>query len=148
MLPDSMESLPQAMNAFLPAGIRIASVRPIQGFTGMKFPSLSSVHWGSTFLLTGSCIKANAAEISDKLLMLMNDKVELSSFSLVLGDDKESIQILLPFTGRRELGLSSLFEAAIGTTIRNSAVQVRRLAQYARASDGNPISYSHFYGIA
>ena len=146
-LPDNLSDLPEAINAFLPLGIRIISVQQVQGFTGIKFPSLSSVHWGSSFLISGPYMKSHALEICNQLEACIANRIELSSASLNLENDKASIQILLPFTGKRELGLSSLFEAATGMTIRSSAVYVQRLAQYAKASDGNPVSYAHFYGI-
>ena len=146
-LPEDLISLPEIINAFLPQGIRVTSVKQIQGFVGIKFPSLSSIHWGSSFLVSGSLISSHAVEICSELQAFVDKRLELTSASLSIGKEKSIIQILLPFTGKRELGLSSLFETATGMSIRNSDVQVQRLAQYAKASDGSPVSYTHFYGI-
>jgi radical SAM superfamily enzyme YgiQ (UPF0313 family) len=146
-LPVNLDCIPEAMNSSLPIGIRIISVQHIPGFVGIKFPSLSSIHWGSSFLLSGPFIMSQAVKISYQLETCINNKIELSAASLTLAQDKASILVLLPFTGKRELGLSSLFEAATGTSIRTSAVIVKRLAQFARASDGNPVSYTDFYGV-
>ena len=146
-LPEDFIGLPEIINTFLPQGIRVASVKQIQGFIGIKFPSLSSIHWGSSFLISGSLISSNAVEICSELQAIMDKRLELTSASLSIEKEKSIIQILLPFTGKRELGLSSLFETATGNSIRNSDVQVQRLAQYAKTSDGSPVSYTHFYGI-
>lgn len=147
-LPNDLILLPEAMNAFLPLGIRIESVHQIQGFTGTKFPSLSSIHWGSCFLITGPFDTIQPMDVYHKLKTYLSNRNELSSASITSGRDMLTLQVLLPFTGKRELGLSSIFETATGITIRNSSVQVQRLAQYARAPDGKPISYLHFYGIS
>jgi radical SAM superfamily enzyme YgiQ (UPF0313 family) len=147
-LPEATLDLGRAMNSFLPEGIRISSVSRIHGFVGIKFPSLSSVHWGSSYSVDVSDLNMNPSLILSRLQDVFTAKNELASASLSLGEHEKSIFVLLPFTGNRQLGLSSLFESATGITIRSSSVQVTRLTQFARGPDGNPVSYMNFYGIS
>jgi radical SAM-linked protein len=146
--PDDTSSISRAMNTYLPEGIRIQFVSRIPGFVGVKFPSLSSVHWGSSYCIDVPGIDFDSSMIMSKMQELIASTAELSSASLSLDEQINSILVLLPFTGKRELGLSSLFETATGIAIRNSTVQVKRLSQFARGTDGNPIPYKDFYGIS
>ena len=146
-LPENIDVLPAAINTFLPMGIRIVSASSLDGFIGVKFQSLSSVHWGSSFLITGLADTSQASEVFTRLESAMHARPELTSATLVLDTANGAIQVMLPFTGKRELGLSSIFESATGITIRKSCVHVKRLAQYARTPEGSPVSYPHFYGI-
>ena len=146
-LPKYISTIADIMNSFLPEGIHILSVAQIKGFIGQKFPSLSSVHWGSSYQITAPYLDFDAGNNIIKLQELIASKTELDSASISLEEDGRSIQVLLPFTGRRELGLSSLFETSTGIVIRNSKVQVHRVAQYAKGKDGRPVSYRHFYCI-
>jgi radical SAM-linked protein len=145
--PDDLANSSRDLNSFLPEGIRIHYVAPIQGFVGVKFPSLSSVHWGSSYSMEFPGLELDTSIILSKLQDLIAGKTELGSTVISTDENKNSILVMLPFTGKRELGLSSVFESATGIVIRNSSVQVKRLAQYARGPDGTPIPYQNFYGI-
>jgi radical SAM superfamily enzyme YgiQ (UPF0313 family) len=146
-IPSELDSFPGVIDSFLPKGIHIHSIKLVPGFVGIRFPSLSSVHWGSCFLITILDNDVNITKIYLQLQSLITTRTELSSASIIMVMDKPMIQVLLPFTGKRELGLSSLYETATGASIRNSSVHVQRIAQYAKSSDGSPVSYQHFYRI-
>jgi radical SAM-linked protein len=106
---------------------------------GKRFPSLSSVHWGSRFridLLETGFVPVRFADYLDSLLA-KDDRISGAELSIT----DTTMDILLPFAGTRELGIPAIFEAAFGAPIRDSRVSVRRVAQYAKRADGTPTAY-------
>jgi radical SAM superfamily enzyme YgiQ (UPF0313 family) len=137
----------QRLNAFLPDGLAIEAIAPYTVPVG-RFQSLSSVHWGSLFRLDFATGDYTTFKLKDDLESAMNAH-DLLKQSVITVSHAGSMDLLLPFTGKRELGLIGLFQTYCKLNLRDIAVLVTRVAQYAKsADDGLPISYEQFYSVS
>ncbi|MDX9897409.1 MAG: DUF2344 domain-containing protein [Spirochaetia bacterium] len=125
-----IDAIIPSINKFLHGELQIQEARILACPDGARFPSLSSVHWGSRFTidlietgLEASSFLAFFGELKDKEPRLADASCEAHD---------RCIDLLLPFTGTRELGLSALFESAFGVPIRESRVSVMRVIQFAK----------------
>ncbi len=130
-------------NAFLHAEMQILEAVILTCEDGKRFPSLSSVHWGSRFSIDLLDTGFEPARFADYFAGLQAKDDRISAAELRVSGTV--MEILLPFAGTRELGIPSIFDAAFGASIRDSKVSVRRLAQYAKALDGARTSYFKRY---
>jgi len=138
----------EEIGRFLPRGIRPVWVKEARGFEGRKFPSLSSAHWGSLFELDFSRAPDLGLEESVYGLTLAARESELLRGTSVELVSAAAMRVLLPFSGKREYGLSAMFEKACGIALRDSAVAVCRVEQYAKTADGGRTAYERFYGLS
>ncbi|MBU0928415.1 MAG: TIGR03936 family radical SAM-associated protein [Spirochaetes bacterium] len=130
-------------NAQLHESLRIREARLLECADGKRFPSLSSVHWGSRFKVE---LLDTGFDPRDFVRAFDARKAQAESIAAgtaTAGDS--SIELLLPFAGSRELGLPALFEAAFGASIRDARVAVKRLAQYAKGESGTTMNYFDRY---
>jgi hypothetical protein len=134
----------QQINAFLHSDLQIKSINMINSFDGVKVPSLSSSHWGSLFNL---CFQYSDLDIAifDKSFRNLSSSNSIIAEAKIISSINFDIKILLPFTGTKKFGLSSIFEKIYGVTIRESKVSVTRLNQYAKKIDGTFTSYYDMY---
>lgn len=132
-----------AANRLLHGDMQFQKTRILECIDGKRFPSLSSVHWGSCFLLDLLDTKLEAEKFVKYYKSLIEHKPQLATGSVQFQATK--IEIMLPFAGTRELGLSTLFETAFGVSIRESKVSVRRLAQYAKYGENERLAYFDRY---
>ena len=140
---EPISNLITRLNRFLHEELQIREARVLTCADGIRFPSLSSLHWGSRFsidlLETGleaSTFVTYFAALKDKENRLTEGSCEANA---------KCIQLLLPFTGTRELGLSTLFESSFGVPIRESRVSVIRELQYAKSINGGMSTYFDRY---
>lgn len=132
-------------NRFLHGDMQFQETRYLECIDGKRFPSISSMHWGSLFSVDLLETGLDPEKFYAFYTALVGVKPQLAG-----GSAKSSatrIEIMLPFAGTRELGLPSLFESTFGVSIRESNVSVRRLAQYAKSTDGERISYFERYSM-
>ncbi len=130
-------------NRLLHNDMQFQETQILECIDGKRFPSLSSVHWGSCFLLDLLNTGLDAEKFGQYFKQLVNAKPQLTGGSTKIQGN--CIKILLPFAGVRELGLPSIFEAAFGISIRESKVSVQRIEQYAKYGEGQRISYFDRY---
>lgn len=138
------EAIADKMGRFLPRGLSLRWTREIEGYVGKKFPSLSSIHWGSVFGLDVSASVYGAGELAEGLKAASAGQAALAELAVEEVDG--ALRILLPFAGKREFGLSALFEKATGSPLRDSGIAITREAQYAKL-DGTRISYSRYFRL-
>ncbi len=138
----------EAVQSFLPEGLSIDFAAVIQGYEGKRIPSLSMLHWGSEFSL------AFSAELSldfEACCLALGHEVArhpaLYGASVSHDQATRSCTVLLPFGGKRELGLQSLFKAACGVDLRDTGILVTRLRQFAKSPQGGAISYREFFNV-
>lgn len=142
--PDSdPASLMTAANEYLHVDLKIHAALLLECREGRRFPSLSSVHWGSRFKIDFSADSFNP-EIFKAHVDTVASRTE-SLAGLAISCAGTTIELLLPFTGKRELGLPGLFEAAYGRSLREAKVSVLREAQYAKDESGSRIGYFDRY---
>lgn len=119
-------------NRLLHVDLQIGDFIAVPVIDGKHFDSLSAVHWGSHFSigLAGTSLDpgALAATLDSNMALIP----ALAGYRVGQSDDR--VELDLPFTGKREYGLSALFEKASGIPIRESGVQVIRRQQYARVA--------------
>jgi len=127
----SLESCIASANAHLHIEMQVKSFIFLECEDGKKFPSLSSVHWGSRFFIDVLDSGIVAEHLAAKFIDAVKGIEPLSGFSIDIR--ATTVEILLPFTGKREYGLSALFEKASGIPIREARISVRRIEQYAKA---------------
>jgi hypothetical protein len=132
-----------ATNRLLHGDMQFQETRILECVDGKRFPSLSSVHWGSRLLLDLLATGLDPELFVKHFRTMVEEKPQLASGSAEF--KSTLIEIMLPFAGTRELGLPSLFETVFGVSIRESKVSVRRIAQYAKYGDGERISYFDRY---
>jgi len=130
-------------NRLLHGDMQFKEARILECIDGKRFPSLSSVHWGSRFLLDLLDTGLEARKFEQYFNNLIKAKPQLAGGSC--GYSSNKIEIMLPFAGTRELGLPALFEAGFGVSIRESKVSVRRIAQFAKYGEGDHILYFDRY---
>jgi len=130
-------------NAQLHGEMQIQEASLIECVDGKRFPSLSSVHWGSRFAIDLLETDLEAAAFVRFFEQTQAVKAQIAGGSALANGTV--IELLLPFAGTRELGLPALFEAAFGVSIRDSRVSVRRLSQFAKRDDGGTTSYFERY---
>ena len=142
-LPADPVEIASAANRLLHGDLRILEARSLLCPDGRKFPSLSSVHWGSRYrvdlLETGLDPRLLVATV----LKFIQSEPLLAEASVEA--DGTVVTLLLPFAGKRELGLPAIFEGAYGFSIREARISVRRVAQYAKATDGSVVPYGERY---
>jgi len=100
-----------------------------------KPPSLSSVYWGSTFLIDAASSGIDVAAFAERGRAALVAIDALADGTLSLREDG-SLELLLPFTGKRETGLSSLFQSWSGQALRETEARLTRIRQYARGPRG------------
>jgi len=139
-----------AVQRFLPRGLSIIRAGLIRGYEAKRIPSLSMIHWGSMFRLDFTEERSIAARSVYTALGLELAKHEaLRDHALRIADDESVLELMLPFGAKRELGLQSLFKLASGgMELRDSGVRVQRLKQYAKDSEGKPLSYMAYFNLA
>ena len=129
----SLDSCIASANAHLHSEMQVKSFVYLECADGKKFPSLSSVHWGSRFIIDVLDSGIAAADLAARLGDAVKGVQQLSGSSI--DSRATAVELLLPFTGKREYGLSSLFEKATGIPIREARISVRRIEQFAKAPD-------------
>jgi len=130
-------------NSYLHKDMKIKDFYLMECSEGLKVPSLSSIHWGSKFILDLEHSGIEASPLFNLLISYFNTNELLSRGSISLEDSK--IALLIPFTGKKEFSLSSIFERLNGKSIRDCHVAVSRLSQYAKVADSKKVSYFDFY---
>lgn len=142
-LPVDPSDVASAANRLLHGDLRILEAYTLLCQDGKKFPSLSSVHWGSRYsvdlLSTGLDPRLLASAVRKRI------QSDTRLADATVGVDGDVVTLLLPFTGKRELGLPALFEDAYGFSIREARISVRRSAQYAKSADGGVETYTDRY---
>lgn len=141
-----LDAIVAQANRLLHVDMQITDFIVVPIIDGKHFNSLSAVHWGSRFSIAVAGTSIDTAVLAAALDRVIAPIPALAGYRL--SPDDEHIELDLPFTGKREYGLSALFENAIGIAIRDSGVQVARREQYARlpdASQGHQ-SYFEYYG--
>ncbi len=139
----SLESLIIQTNLLLHKDMQIIDYYFLECPENKKIPSLSSVHWGSKFLIDLSKSTINPDQFYESIIPYFTQNLSLAEAFVTLNNN--SIELILPFTGKKELGLSALFEKASGISIRNAKVIVRRILQMAKLNDSLPTSYFNAY---
>jgi len=137
------EEILASVNRLLHGDMLIEEIRILECIDGKRFPSLSSVHWGSRFLLDLLETGLEAELFVGHFNNLVQLKPQLAGGLASL--EASRIDMMLPFAGTRELGLPAIFEAVFGVSIRESKVSVRRIEQFAKSGDRNHISYFDRY---
>ncbi len=138
-----LDSCIASANAHLHSEMQVKFFEFLECADGKKFPSLSSVHWGSRFLIDVLDSGFAAADLAAKLAEVAKGNPQLSEFSIDSG--ATTVDLLLPFTGKREYGLSALFEKASGVPIRKARISVLRSRQFAKAADNTRQPYFDCY---
>ncbi|PKL08479.1 MAG: hypothetical protein CVV51_08705 [Spirochaetae bacterium HGW-Spirochaetae-7] len=143
-MPSSpLDSCIATANAHLHVEMQVLSFEFLECTAGIKFPSLSSVHWGSRFAIDVLDSGIIPADLASRLVVATNGIPQLAGSAIDCG--ATTVELLLPFTGKREYGLSALFEKASGIPIREARIAVRRVEQFAKAADGSRQRYFDCY---
>ena len=141
---DLMENYKSKINSLLHSDLRIQYISIFNAVDGLKVPSLSSSHWGSVFRLCFENSHLDSTQFIEVFpgITLKNQKL---SGAEAISNSSVTIDVSLPFTGNKEFGLSSLFQAIYGVSIRESYVSVIRIHQYAKNPDGKQMEYREHY---
>lgn len=126
----------RALNARMPSGIRIHEAREYPITPGVKTRSLSSLYWGSSYLLSGIPIDASRELES----ALSDPRLSGSSFRAENVEAGLTATLKLRAGRNREIGFGAVFKTAFGTAFHESPIVVRRLAQFADSGSG-PVAY-------
>jgi hypothetical protein len=89
--------------------LQIDFMLTIDAIDGLKMPSLSSMHWGSMFRLDFNKSLMEIKIFADGFAQLIMENNKLSEANISMSSNS-TIDVLLPFTGIKELGLAAIFK--------------------------------------
>ena len=130
-------------NELLHVDMMLQEARLLECPEGKRFPSLSSVHWGSRFAIDLLSTGLDATRFVGLAEAQIASHERLAGGSVAL--DGTKIDLLLPFAGSRDLGLPAFFQSAFAVSIRDSRVSVTRREQFAKGTNGDRTSYFEIY---
>jgi radical SAM superfamily enzyme YgiQ (UPF0313 family) len=138
------DTIMNEVNSFLHSDMRIKRIRKIQSVAGQRNQSLSSVHWGSIFKISFKEFEKCIKPFESYILRIKSSIPQLVDVQCTI-IDSNTVELLLPFTGIRDLGLSSIFAEGLGITIRETGIPVTRIKQFAKGVNNEPISYDEVF---
>lgn len=144
---EGLDSVVARANRLLHRDMQILNHLVVPIVDGIHFDSLSAIHWGSRFSIFAGGATINLTELADSLARIVASIPALAACRLSPCDDH--IDVELPFTGKREYGLSSIFQLATGMAVRDSGVRIVRREQFAHVAEGEATvhqSYFQYYG--
>ncbi len=144
---EGLDSVVARANRLLHRDMQILNHLVVPIVDGIHFDSLSAIHWGSRFSIFAGGATINPTELADSLARIVASIPALAACRLSPCDDH--IDVELPFTGKREYGLSSIFQLATGMAVRDSGVRIVRREQFAHVAEGEATvhqSYFQYYG--
>lgn len=130
-------------NRLLHCDMQILDYLVVPILDGIRFNSLSAIHWGSRFSILVAHTTIRPAELADSLMQVISTIPALAGCTLRPGDDHVDVE--LPFTGKREYGLSSIFQLATGVAVRDSGVRIVRREQYAHVPEGQGAVHQSYF---
>jgi hypothetical protein len=138
------DELLEKINSRLHVDLQIEFMLTIDAIDGLKMPSLSSIHWGSMFRLDFNKSLMEIKIFKDGFAQLIMENNKLSEANISMSSNS-TIDVLLPFTGIKELGLAAIFKKIYGTSIRESGISVTRMQQYAKNNNAERTTYDTIY---
>ncbi|HUW70783.1 MAG TPA: DUF2344 domain-containing protein [bacterium] len=140
---ESLEAIITRANRLLHIDMQIKDSLVVPIIDGKHFVSLSAMHWGSRFSIFTAGTSIDPSVLATAITNNMALIPVLSESTLNVFDDH--IDLALQFTGKREYGLSTLFEQSAGIAVRDSGVRIVRREQYARLSDDATTGHQSYF---
>lgn len=130
-LSNSLNSIMYKLNKFIHKDLVISEAIHFVVEKGQKFYSLSNSHWGSHFVIDFSSSTLNPEVLLNyfNLLVLSNEVSLQGSCAKII--DYRKLFLTLRFTGKKLLGLQSIFLSAYGMTFREASCHIVREKQLA-----------------
>lgn len=131
-----------SLNNYLPKNLGALDCALFLYPEGRKIRSLSSLAWGSDYLLEDVPFGSQ-----DKLeKVIQNPRLAGSEILSPTSDTPGTLSLRLRFAGVRELGFGTLFQTVFGEPFSKSPIRVTRIRQWADTGNG-PAEYFHALSI-